>query len=819
MTDVTNLVINVNSDGLSDVLDDLDDLIDRGSHATRASSAFTKALVRVGGAATLASAGIGSIVKASSAEAKEFAKFARIANESVSDFKALSFATETVGISAEKLSDISKDVQDRIGDFIATGGGEFADFFENIAPKVGLTAQALQGLSGPDALVAMKNALDNANVSAEEQVFYMEALANDASLLIPLLADGGKELNNQANRARSLGVAVESIDFDKLIEAEGAFKDFSAAFGGLFTRVSAQLAPAVQTVTEKLSEFISHLSGVFDAGLISQSIDTILSKFDIFASETSTIVDFLSKTWESFFGTSEVKGLMGAGKSTVDFLIQAFKNLPENMKAVVQLMAVEFGSLVDHGKVIGQAFGDVIGIELAKLVEKSKAHGKAIAQALNPFDDNEFDLEARLAELDKMASDSVKSRLDEANRRIDNTRNLRRESILSIMDERNASVESFNIQIANLVELNKKIAENSKQRKSLTDEFDKPEIVEAGVETVTKKTQDSSDKDLQDLINDLRTEEEEILASYNRRLQIILKNTEEGSRAQADLKSRLDAQFVTDVSDDFRTDDTSIDQTDLEIMKIQGSFDRKRAIILENTELTEKQRTELTLSMTESRDKQIEELENQRLMNSKIILSEELSATGAVFDSMTGLAKSFAGEQSGIYKGMFAVSKSFSLAQSAISIATGIANAAALPFPANLGAMATVISTTAGLISSIRGTSFDGASSASSKSFAGAFDNGGFISAGKIGLVGEFGPELVQGPANVRSRRETAEIFRNGGQSNDTKAPTPVTTVTKVINILDPSLVTDALASEEGEEILMNFITNHPELIQSVANA
>ncbi|MDE9537223.1 phage tail tape measure protein, partial [Xenorhabdus bovienii] len=35
---------------------------------------------------------------------------------------------------------------------------------------------------------------------------------------------------------------------------------------------------------------------------------------------------------------------------------------------------------------------------------------------------------------------------------------------------------------------------------------------------------------------------------------------------------------------------------------------------------------------------------------------------------------------------------------------------------------------------------------------------GGYIPAGKFGLVGEYGPELINGPARVTSRRQTAAL-------------------------------------------------------------
>ncbi|WP_320178125.1 hypothetical protein [Roseovarius pacificus] len=50
--------------------------------------------------------------------------------------------------------------------------------------------------------------------------------------------------------------------------------------------------------------------------------------------------------------------------------------------------------------------------------------------------------------------------------------------------------------------------------------------------------------------------------------------------------------------------------------------------------------------------------------------------------------------------------------------------------------------------------------------FAGFFDGGGRIPSGQIGIAGEFGPEIVEGPARVTSRADTAKMF-GGGSGGD----------------------------------------------------
>ena len=70
--------------------------------------------------------------------------------------------------------------------------------------------------------------------------------------------------------------------------------------------------------------------------------------------------------------------------------------------------------------------------------------------------------------------------------------------------------------------------------------------------------------------------------------------------------------------------------------------------------------------------------------------------------SLSSIAKDALGEQSKAYRAMFAIEKGFAIARSVIAIQQAIALASANPFPMNLGAMATVASQVASIISNIR---------------------------------------------------------------------------------------------------------------------
>lgn len=89
-------------------------------------------------------------------------------------------------------------------------------------------------------------------------------------------------------------------------------------------------------------------------------------------------------------------------------------------------------------------------------------------------------------------------------------------------------------------------------------------------------------------------------------------------------------------------------------------------------------------------------------------ISLELGKAASIADSTASMFKTMMGEQSGAYKVMFAASKAFAIADSIIKISQGIANAFALPFPANLGAVAVVAAESASVVSNIQAVALAG---------------------------------------------------------------------------------------------------------------
>lgn len=139
----------------------------------------------------------------------------------------------------------------------------------------------------------------------------------------------------------------------------------------------------------------------------------------------------------------------------------------------------------------------------------------------------------------------------------------------------------------------------------------------------------------------------------------------------------------------------------------------------------------------------------------------KLAGYSEMFGSLANLSAAFAGQSAGITRALLAFQQAAALAQSIVNIQAAIAQAGgSLPFPANIAAMASVAAATAGIVGTIAGVNIPAA-----PSFSGNFDAGGNIPRGSYGIVGEYGPEIVTGPANIRGRQSTADYLSR--QNND----------------------------------------------------
>lgn len=241
-----------------------------------------KGVLEITGAVT---AGLGAVAGATgylitrqAEHARQIERMATVSQTSVEQIQALGYASEQYNISGENMADILKDVNDKLGDFTENEGGEFADFMENIAPKVGLTIEKLQELSGPEALIAVKSAMDAANVPMKSQIFYLESIANDASALMPLLDNQGQKLYELTQKYDDLNVSMSEYDIEKFKEMDQKLKDVSLKLERSFANAVLGASDQIDWFTDKMVVATDYWGTMFDSWSDNPRTENGLSK-------------------------------------------------------------------------------------------------------------------------------------------------------------------------------------------------------------------------------------------------------------------------------------------------------------------------------------------------------------------------------------------------------------------------------------------------------------------------------------------------------------------------------------------------------------
>ncbi|AWH25725.1 phage tail protein [Stenotrophomonas sp. YAU14D1_LEIMI4_1] len=180
----------------------------------------------------------------------QYERMGTLAGTSSEAFQRMAAGANVVGISHEKLADILKDVQDKIGDYVQTGGGAMADFFDNIARRTGVTAEQMRKLSGPDALGLYFNSLERANLSQSEMTFYMEAIASDSSMLMPLLRNNSAGFRQWGDAAEAAGAIIDGKTTKATVRLREITQEADLAMMGLKVSVAEELLPTLNNLTE-----------------------------------------------------------------------------------------------------------------------------------------------------------------------------------------------------------------------------------------------------------------------------------------------------------------------------------------------------------------------------------------------------------------------------------------------------------------------------------------------------------------------------------------------------------------------------------------
>ncbi|NEX89125.1 hypothetical protein G4923_10460 [Aeromonas rivipollensis] len=355
-------------------------------------------------------AGLAASVSALAQQGRELEQMSLKAGVSVERMQELTYATEQYNGSGDKLADMLKDVQDKLGDFSATGGGEFKDWMENIAPKVGLTVTKLQQMAGPEALIAVQNAMDATNVSASEQVFYLESIANDVSTLQPLLRNNGAELQRLTGHYRNLNVALSQTDITQLKEMDQKLKDVSLRLQSSFAQGVLGASDQIDWLTEKLGYAVSYWGTLLDSWADNpRTIDGMSRRLGNLRDELKDLDDQIKETSEqkAFGGVGLLDAILGdtAGRAALPELQQRRAEIEAEIDRIQEAYGKKrfgIGEQPEYQPPEPVSSRDT-SADNKKLLEQGEARLSALdMQYASELDKLRLSHEERLAEIDSM---------------------------------------------------------------------------------------------------------------------------------------------------------------------------------------------------------------------------------------------------------------------------------------------------------------------------------------------------------------------------------------------------------------------------------
>lgn len=360
---------------------------------------------------------------------KEIQRFSQLTATTTTEFQLYAHGAETAGISSEKFADIVKDVQDKIGEFINTGGGPLKEFFENIAPKIGVTAEQFKNLSGPQALELFYSSLEKANLSQKEMVFWLEAIGNDATLLQPLLKDNAQGFKDAAAEAERFGLILSDETLAGLEEIRKGGKAAQMSFEGWMRQLAEDTLPTLLELSRNMDSVKLAMGGLGDVAnlAIRGTLNTL-----------ATAAITASKAFE-YLGTAiggSLAALVQAGKGEFSAASETIKALKADLASIDTEYQKSVGRIWTGGtqipelpkpQIAGTSGSSIKGSSEKKKSDRSKAESdpltesaklyeqamKALDQAQLKADASALNLTGTQAELMRVMSDPLFAQMPE----------------------------------------------------------------------------------------------------------------------------------------------------------------------------------------------------------------------------------------------------------------------------------------------------------------------------------------------------------------------------------------------------------------------
>lgn len=717
--------------------------MDKAARKAKSTSASITKSAKIMGAAVVAgaaaaAAGISVMVRAQLEAIGAQVELAQKLRTTYDSLTTLGRAGELAGVSMKQIEVASRSLDINLGK-ASQGIGAQADALA----KLKLNADDL-------AKLPLDERINKINTALKENVSVTERAAIAADLFGARGASAIQQLSPEviaeaARQVKIFGLNLSEVDAAKVEMAGDALSNFGLLGQGIAKQLTVELAPILKAVGD---EFLNAAEEAGGLGDVVQEVTRDSVKGIAF------LVDAVDGVGVAFRSAARSVGLAGA-------------IVVENL-AKAAAVAVQIAKYTPQGAVFNFATG---GLDSAK-------------QDLT-----------EIARLSKVIGDDFVSLVTK-----DIQTPLAGTQFLAFYDKAQKAGEAAAAAAVTATEETKTYHESLKGTAETLEEI---KVNREKYESAWLKQWVEDQEAYADLVAELRTDEEKLNDQLRERLAILAKATGATKEQRDETASRIAASAFQDAPT-FAGLAPEVGGAFGELGKIDAARAELEEWYSDQLGMLEKYRSEQAelnaqwdeqeIALKQEHEDRLAEIESARQLAS-------LAATEDLFGNLADISREFAGEQSGIFKTLFLIQKAAAIAQSLVAIQTGIAMAAANPFPANLAAMASVAAATASIVGNIMAVSLSGQA------------HDGIDSVPQSGTWNLKKGERVVTSETSAKLDKTLEDVRSSMQGGSSAMSQNL----RIVNAFDTQVIGDYMGSDAGEKVIMNAVRRNQRTIRSLA--
>ncbi|WP_444453253.1 phage tail tape measure C-terminal domain-containing protein [Rhodobacter capsulatus] len=219
----------------------------------------------------------------------------------VESLQVLTWAGELAGVSMGEIEQATKKLTTRLSEAAAGSGTAVGAL-----ARLNLTATALQALPLDQRIIAIQDALNRFVPEAERAAVASDLFGDRAA--IAFLRIDSATLRDAATDVRDFGVAVSAADAAQIERTGDALDRLSLIWLGLTNRLTAAVAPALETVANALAD------AARASGPLGRAIDLVFDNLGRLATYAATFAAFMGARWVAGLAAAalSVRGLATA---------------------------------------------------------------------------------------------------------------------------------------------------------------------------------------------------------------------------------------------------------------------------------------------------------------------------------------------------------------------------------------------------------------------------------------------------------------------------------------------------------------------------